>query len=427
VSFRARVLLALAGNAALAAAAAAVAHRLGANEIVSAVIGLFAAVPLLLWSAGRIVHAVEWPLIALDDGLRAFRDGDFSMRLVSKGDDRIAQLKQLYNGVADLLRAQRNDVYQKELLLDTILQRTPVAVVLVTANDRIVYSNAAAREMFAGRLDGHLFADVVARLAAPMREAVTTRGDAIVTLHEEGEETFHLSQRSFRLNTVEHRLVLVERLTAELRRQEIAVWKNAIRVINHELNNTIAPISSMIHSARIAQERPDRRHHLSEIYATIEERLAFLRGFLESYAQFARLPAPRKERAEWGRILEDVGALYGFRVQGNAREESLIDPAQMQQVLINLVKNAHESGSDPEEIVVSIQRAVDGTVVRVLDRGRGMAEDVMRQALVPFFTTKPGGSGLGLAVSNEIVEAHGGRLRLQAREGGGTVVTCWVP
>lgn len=427
MSFRARVLLALFANAALAAAAAAVAHRLGAHEIAAAAIGLFVAIPLLLWSAGRIVRAVEWPLVALDDGLRAFRDGDFSMRLVARGDDPIAQIKQLYNAVADLLRAQRNDVYQKELLLDTILQRTPVAVVLVTANDRIVYSNAAAREMFAGRLDGHLFADVVARLAAPMREAVTTRGDAIVTLHDRGEETFHLSQRSFQLNTVEHRLVLVERLTAELRRQEIAVWKNAIRVINHELNNTIAPISSMIHSARIAQERPERRHHLPEIYATIEERLAFLRGFLESYAQFARLPPPRKERAEWGRILEDVGALYDFRVQGNAREESLIDPAQMQQVLINLVKNAHESGSDPAEIVVSIQRAADGTVVRVLDRGRGMPEEVMRQALVPFYTTKPAGSGLGLALSNEIVEAHGGRMRLQAREGGGTVVTCWVP
>lgn len=424
MSFRARVLLALVCNAVFAIAVAFLAQRLGASELVAAAIALFLAVPLFLWTTGRIVHAVEWPLIALDDGLRAFRDGDFSMRLASRGGDRIANIKQLYNAVADLLRAQRNDVFQKELLLDTILQRTPVAVVLVTANDRIVYSNAAAREMFAGRLDGHRFREIVDRLAAPMREAIAAGGDAIIPLEE---ETFHLSQRTFHLNTIEHRLVLVERLTAELRRQEIAVWKNAIRVINHELNNTIAPISSMIHSARIAQERPDRRHHLPEIYATIEERLAFLRGFLESYAQFARLPSPSKQRAQWAPILDDVRAIYDFEVQGNAREEALVDPAQMQQVLINLVKNAHESGSDPSEIVVSIQRAIDGTVLRVLDRGRGMSEDVMRQALIPFYTTKPGGSGLGLALCNEIVEAHGGRMRLQAREGGGTVVTCWVP
>jgi signal transduction histidine kinase len=91
------------------------------------------------------------------------------------------------------------------------------------------------------------------------------------------------------------------------------------------------------------------------------------------------------------------------------------------------VKNAHESGSDPDAIVVSIQRAADGTLLRVSDRGRGMTEEAMRHALVPFFTTKPAGSGLGLALSNEIIEAHGGRMRLQGREGGGTVVTCWLP
>jgi nitrogen fixation/metabolism regulation signal transduction histidine kinase len=430
VSFRARLLLTLFSNILIAFAATFLARAAGIPEPAAIAVGLLAAVPFILWSAGRVTKRIDASVSALDDGLRALRDGDFSMRLSSRGGGAVGEVKQLYNEVADVLRAQRNDVFQKELLLDTILQRTPVAVVLVSASDRVVYSNTAARELFAegGRLDGHRFSEVVARLTEPVREAVEARADAIVTVPGDGrDETFHLSQRTFQLNTVEHRLVLVERLTAELRRQEIAVWKNAIRVINHELNNTIAPISSMIHSARIAQERPDRRHHLAEIYGTIEERLAFLRGFLESYAQFARLPVPRKERTAWEGVFEDVRGLYDFRVEGNAREEVSIDRAQMQQVLINLVKNAHESGSDPAEIVVAVQRGVDGTLLRVLDRGRGMSEEVMRQALVPFYTTKPTGSGLGLALCNEILEAHGGRMRLQRREGGGTVVTCWVP
>ncbi len=419
MSFRARVLLAIFSNAAIA-----VAVSYGSGSVF---VGLFVAVPLMLWSASRIARSIEQSLVSLDDGLRAFKDGDFSMRLAPGRDIQTKHIKQLYNEVADALRVQRNDVYQKELLLDTILQRTPVAVVLVTENDRVVYSNAAAREFFGGRLDGRRFSELLPELLPSMREAIEARGDAIVSIEAGGrEETFHLSQRTFRLNTVGHRLVLIERLTAELRRQEIAVWKNAIRVINHELNNTIAPISSLIHSARIAQDRPDRRHHLPEIYGTIEERLAFLRAFLESYAQFARLPAPHRERTQWADILEDVAALYEFRVEGDPREESLVDRAQMQQVVINLVKNAHESGSQPGEIVVSIHRAVDATVLRVLDRGRGMSEDVMRQALVPFYTTKPSGSGLGLPLCNEIVEAHGGRMRLQARAGGGTAVTCWI-
>lgn len=426
MSFRARILLALFLNAVVALAAAFLARSAGLPEPAAVAVGLLAAVPFILWSAGRIVHVVDSSLVAIDDGLRAFRDGDFSMRLVPAGGRRLSGVKELYNAVADVLRAQRNDVYQKELLLDTILQRTPVGVVLVTTTDRIVYSNAAARELFAsgGRLDGNRFSETLQQVAPAMREALEARADTIVHI---GDETFHVSQRTFSLNTIEHRLVLVERLTAELRRQEIAVWKNAIRVINHELNNTIAPISSMIHTARIAQDRPEHRHRLGEIYGTIEERLSFLRSFLESYAQFARLPAPRKERTSWKEILDDVRALYAFRIDGNPNESSMIDRAQMQQVLINLLKNAHESGSEVEEIVVAVHRAAEGTIVRVLDRGRGMPDAVLRNALVPFYTTKPSGSGLGLPLCNEILEAHHGRLHVQAREGGGTAVTCWVP
>lgn len=396
----------------------------------AAALALLVVVPLILWSAARVQHYVVHAMTGLDDGLRAFRDSDFAMRLTADGQDEVANVKRVYNDVADVLRAQRTDIYQKELLLDMILQRTPVAVLLINAADRIVYSNSAARELFAagGRLDGSRFADVLARVAEPVREVLHSRDDALVTVPgNDQDETVHVAQRSFRINTQEHRLVLVERLTAELRRQEVTVWKKAIRVLNHELNNTIAPISSLVHSARLAQANPSRQHRLEEIYETIEERLAFLKSFLESYAKFARLPAPEKERTRWAEILADVRALYDFRVQGDPEAEAVIDRAQLQQVLINLVKNAHESGGDPDEVTVAIQRAPDGTLIRVCDRGRGMPEEVMRQALLPFYTTKPGGSGVGLALCNEIIEAHGGRMRLQRREEGGTVVTCWLP
>lgn len=386
--------------------------------------------PVVVWGARWMTANVLASLQGLDDGLRAFRDEDFSMRLAAKGRDETVGIKQLYNDVADALRAQRADVYQKELLLDTILQRTPVAVLLVNTADRVIYSNVAARELFAGggRIDARLYSELREGVAEPMRDALAAGGDAIVTLPAgEQEETFHLSQRTFRLNTLELRLILVERLTAELRRQEVAVWKKAIRVINHEINNTIAPVSSLFHSARIAQEKPERRDKLDEIYEAIDERLAFLRSFLESYAQFARLPAPRKQPARWEELLADVHALYDFRVEGDAHAEVLADRAQLQQLLINLVKNAHESGSDPGAIVVSLQRVADGMLLRVSDAGRGMSEDVLRQALVPFYSTKQGGTGVGLALSNEIVEAHGGRMRIEARREGGTVVTCWLP
>lgn len=392
-------------------------------------IAIAASIPFMLWSAGKIVRYLNHALVSIDDGLRAFRDGDFSMRLNAPVRDEVTALKRLYNDVADLLRSQRTDVYQKELVLDTILQRTPMAVVLVDTGGRVAFSNAAARDLLADgkRLDGQRFSDVREQLAVSMRDALATPTDAIVTVRTaEQDETFHVTQRTFRLNTLEHRLILIERLTTELRRQEVAVWKKAIRVINHELNNTIAPISSLFHSAKLAQSM-QRYDRLGEIYETIEERLAFLRTFLESYAQFARIPLPQRTATTWREILDDVHAIYDFRAEGELGLGVVADRAQMQQVLINLVKNAQESGSAPNDIVVSVQRSVDGIVIRVSDRGAGMPDETLRQALVPFYTMKPAGSGLGLALCNEIIELHGGRLRLQSAAGEGTVVTCWLP
>ncbi|HEV8435371.1 MAG TPA: ATP-binding protein [Thermoanaerobaculia bacterium] len=381
-------------------------------------------VPLVIWVVHDLVSRISELHAVLGNALSAFRDGDFGLRLTVHGDRELAELKAMYNTLADTVRDNREGLHQKEVLLDTILQRTPVAVILLNPADRVIYSNTAARELLTAgaRLNERVLSDLP--LAPGLREALLSPQDAI--FHSD-DEVFHISQRLFHLNTQRHRLILVERLTPQLRRQEIAVWKKAIRIMNHEINNTVAPISSLFHSARRAQEQPEHRHRVDEIYGLIEERLAFLRTFLSAYAEFARLPEPRKKKTSWSEVIQSAQLLYPFRVEGAPAIECEIDPAQMQQVLINLIKNAHESGSAADDIVVAVERAGGDCVLRVLDRGRGMSEDVLRQALVPFYSTKPDGSGVGLALSNEIVEAHGGQMHLEAREGGGTAVTCWIP
>ena len=407
-------------------AALAIAERLPMPRWgIGAIIALIT-MPVVIAAAQVIIARIEGLHDDLGNALRATRDGDHGLRLAVRGDVETAELKRLYNELADAVRTDRQQIHNKEVLLDTILQRTPLAVVLLNAGERVIYSNAAARDFLANgeRVDGRLLGEITANVIAPLRDALSTLHDA---LFDVDDEVFHLTQRIFRINTQEHRLILLERLTPELRRQEVAVWKQAIRLINHEINNTVAPIKSLFHSARLAQERPEHRHRLDEIYELIEERLQFLGRFLESYAQFARLGEPRKERTVWAEILEPVRGLYPFRIEGSPALDAEIDRAQIEQVLINLVKNAHESGSPAEDVAVSIVRAGDDCVVRVMDRGRGMPEEVMRKAVVPFYTTKAGGSGLGLALCNEIVEAHGGRMRLSAREGGGTIVTLWIP
>lgn len=407
---------------------AVVIGRLGLSVPLTAALALLIALPLSLFATRNFSGRISRSLTALLDGVRGFRDEDFSLRLAVRGSDEISELIGVYNEMGDVLRSQRTDTVQKELLLDTILQGSPTAILLTNAANRIVYGNRAAREIIAPQLDGRPLAEVMEPMPLAMREAVASDRDVLFTLPgADREETFHVIRRTFHLNTQRHALIMVERLTPELRRQEVAVWKKAIRTMSHELNNSLAPISSLVHTVRHVVGKPEHAHHLEEISATLDERLVHLRGFLEGYAEFARLPAPRRERFAWSEFVDELRRLYPFQLLGAARGEANLDRTQMQHAVINLLKNAMESGSKPEDIALEILQIGGGTQIRVFDRGSGMDDATRRQAMVPFYSTKPTGTGLGLAICNEIVDAHGGRLSLHGREGGGTVVTIWIP
>ncbi len=427
-----RLLLAALLGPAAGAAAAVSAGLLGWSDGPMVAAGLAGGGALALVAMRGVVGRMRTILTALDDGVRSFRDGDYSLRLAVHRRDELGALVHIYNELGDALRAERRDIYQRELLLDTLLHGVPVATVLVSAGGRVVFSNRAARQLLHGgrRLEGHRFAEILAEGPPELRQALETGSDALLTVELRGiAETFKVGRRTFELSGQGHTLFLLERLTPELRRREVEAWKNAVRVVNHELNNTLAPIRSLAHSARRALDRPEHRHRLGDILETVEERVNHLAGFLESYAAFARPPVPRKQPVLWSDLLDRVRRLCPFSVEAPLPDEpAQIDPSLMEQVLINLLKNAGESGSAPGDITVSVRVAADGgSVLRVMDRGPGMTDDELRRALVPFYTSKPQGTGLGLPLSNEIVEAHGGRLQLENREGGGLVVTCRLP
>jgi signal transduction histidine kinase len=198
--------------------------------------------------------------------------------------------------------------------------------------------------------------------------------------------------------------------------------------MSHELNNSLAPVRSLVHSARLLAARPDRGR-VVDVLGSVEDRVKHLCDFLEGYARFARLPLPRRETVSWHSFLGTVQAFFPFRlVTPVGPEEGYFDPAQMQQVLINLLKNAAESGSPPSEIAVALEQSREGSwLVHVLDRGREMDEETMKKALLPFYSSKQSGTGLGLPLCTEILTAHGGALRLQRRPGGGMSVTCVLP
>jgi len=414
---------------AVAAAALALNHYLVSPWAAGAGALLFT-LPLAIWLTNRLFSRWSRSIRAVADGIGSLRDRDFSVSVTPTGPDEIGDLTEEYNSLGDSLRRERLNLYQRELLLDTVVQTTPLALVLTNASDHIVFGNIAARQLFrAGRkIEGLKFGGLLESAPQPLRDAVDGGVDTLFTVSEGAEaEVFHLSNRPFLLNSQPHRLLLFKQLTREMAAQEVAIWKKVIRVIAHELNNSLAPISSLAHSGRDLAGEPDGAR-LARVFSTIEERASHLATFIDGYARFAKLPRPRPAPVEWGALLAGLKDSLSFHVlQPLPPRPALIDAAQIEQVLINLIKNAIESGSPEHEVTLAVRPRGDGVAIEVRDRGAGLAENVLRDALLPFYSTKPKGTGLGLTLCREIVDAHGGRLSIANRDGGGAIVTVWLP
>ncbi|MBT8080612.1 MAG: ATP-binding protein [Gammaproteobacteria bacterium] len=429
-SFEGKLTLLIVAAATVMAAFAVGAFALTGSPWLALLFSLAIVLPLCIWAVRVFMAPVNRLFQALIGGVASLRDNDFSISIADVRNDELGDLVRVYNELGTILRDERQNLFQRELLLDTVIQSTPLALVLTNSNGAIVYSNSSARHLFLDgrRLEGRSFSALLDNVPPPMRDAAQRRQDGLFTVDTGAEpETWHLSQREFVLNAQPHQLYLFKRLTREINRQEVATWKKVIRVIGHELNNSLAPISSLAHSGSVIIDQPDRAR-LSSIFSTIEERANHLKAFIDGYARFAKLPQPQPGFVDWSALVESLRRTAPFVLQEPLpAQPGYFDSVQIEQVLINLLKNARESGSDEDEITIDV--AVDGAAqtIRVLDRGAGMSEKVLASALLPFYSTKKSGSGLGLPLSREIIEAHGGRLSLANRKNGGMLVEIALP
>jgi signal transduction histidine kinase len=400
------------------------------EEWVAAAVTIGVMLPVTIYVVRRPLAPVFAMFRAIAGTVTSYRDGEFAFSLAWPKNDEVGDLVAAHNELGDALRDQRLALVQRELLLDTMVQNTPVAMLLFDPGGHVVYGNLAARKLLGGgrRLEGMSLDDLLESAPEPLREAVARGGDGLFAVErDDEEEIYYLARSGFRLNGRPHELFVLRHLTAELHRQEVKTWKKVIRVISHELNNSLAPIASLAHSGGELLKR-GKHEQLEKVFETIAERARHLEGFIQGYARFAKLPAPRPEAIAWPELVDRLRSQVEFQVDGSLPDTKVrLDPAQVEQALLNLLRNAHESGSPPGEVRLRVRRAPNGIAIEVADRGSGMNEAVLSNALLPFYSTKRGGTGLGLALVREIAEAHGGRVALANRDGGGLTVTMVLP
>lgn len=376
-------------------------------------------------------HVVR-PLQTMTNLLAALREGDYSIRARgARADDALGEALLEINALGETLRLQRLGAFEATALLRTIMAEIDVAVFTFDPDRRLRLVNRAGENLLGQPMDkllGRRARDLGLEVCCDADE------DAPLTLSfPGGSGRWGVRRSSFRERGLPHELLVLTDLSRTLREEERNAWQRLVRVIGHEMNNSLAPIKSIAGSLETlirrdpppADWRDDARSGLN-IIATRAESLS---RFMQAYARLARLPPPQKESIDLGELVRRVANLetrIAVRVVPGPNVIIQADAAQLEQLLINILHNAAEASLETAGTVTTGWRDLPEYVeVFVRDTGPGIMNPT--NLFVPFFTTKPGGSGIGLALSRQIAEAHGGSLTLANRSGPGCEALLRLP
>ncbi|MBA3543863.1 MAG: PAS domain-containing protein [Chthoniobacterales bacterium] len=362
------------------------------------------------------------PLQTMTNLLAALREGDYSIRARgARVDDALGEVLLEINALGETLRTQRLGAFEATALLRTIMAEIDVSVFTFDPDRRLRLVNRAGENLLGLPMD-----KLLGRRASDLGLQVVYEANQDVPLtltFPGGSGRWGVRKSSFRERGLPHELVVLTDLSRTLREEERNAWQRIVRVLGHEMNNSLAPIKSIAGSLETLLRRdpppPDWRDDARSGLIVIATRAESLSRFMQAYARLARLPPPQKEPINLEELVKRVVSLERrqvVRVNKGYEVTLHADAAQLEQLLINLLQNAVDASLETNGVVVVGWREISQCVeIYVQDEGQGIMNPT--NLFVPFFTTKPGGSGIGLTLSRQIAEAHGGSLTLANRKG----------
>jgi two-component system, NtrC family, nitrogen regulation sensor histidine kinase NtrY len=368
-------------------------------------------------------EAAVRPVQTLSNVVSALREEDYSFRARGASrNDALGELAREINALADTLQTHRVKALEAAALLQRVMNEMDAPVLAFDQDGALQLLNPAAERAFGL----HTTRDMEKSAAElGVTSLLRESNEAVIQVERQGRPVRWMIRRSrFRQRGFPHTLVVLSDVSAALREEEQTAWQRLIRVLGHEISNSLAPIKSIAGSLRVRLGSEEAGADVSRGLAVIENRADSLHRFVQSYRELAQLPPPVRHAVYLPDLLARVVPLetrVPVRLQPPPEVTLMADPDQLEQLLINLVRNAAEAanegsgGNVTAEVTISARPQNGYISVVIEDNGPGIANPT--NLFVPFYTTKKSGTGVGLALARQIAEAHGGSIELRNRVG----------
>ena len=376
------------------------------------------------------------PLHTIGNAVDLLNEQDFSSRLVPVGQQDADRIVHLFNRLMEQLKNERLHVREQNHFLDLLIRVSPMGVILFDFNRRITGVNAAALCFLGNMAENEVTGRMLAELSSPLAaRLVGLPHGSVETIRLSDAMIYRCSHLSFVDRGYVHPFLLIESLTSEIVKAEKKTYEKVIRMIAHEVNNSVAAVTSTLDSLGEVVSPYDETGDLGHIIQVCSDRCYGMNHFIARLADIVRIPEPHLQtvrlnsRIDACRLLmEDTCRRRNIRLQilyNGDDPEVRLDPILFEQVMVNVVKNAAESIGTDGDIV--IRSGGNPAVVEIADNGSGITKDDEEKLFTPFFSTKPTGQGIGLMLVREILDRHGCRFSLETGEDGWTRFTIRFP